>query len=321
MLYGGTRWIRTTPMLNRFVTLSVGGRPELNAWAHSSILSAMAWAPPHSEFCIATDQPESFGWFGDRIRILPVDHATLRSWRGRHDFFWRTELNCVLHAAAQGPANVIYHDSDVLIRRDLTTFGAALENGEIFMHELEYELSTAKRRGQKRLWRQIRGQAVAGFRFAAPQPMWNAGLIAVGAQHHALLHHALDLLDQLMDRGVHHNLVEQLAITKVFGATARLQPGGPWMDHFWANKEGYAAAVDRQLARILTLGLDVDAAAALVRREPIVAPLVVRKRWWSNLLARLAGHGPPPPVPGRRARTRPIAVDDLAPAAAVRETG
>ncbi|MFZ9746810.1 MAG: hypothetical protein ACO3G4_09290 [Opitutaceae bacterium] len=268
-----------------------------------------------------TDQPESFGWFGDRIRILPVDHATLRSWRGRHNFFWRTELMCVLHAAAQGPANVIYHDSDVLIRRNLEGFCAALGDGDVFMHELEYELSTAARRGQKRLWRQVRGLALAGFHFTARQPMWNAGLIAVGAEHHALLHQALDLLDQLMDHGVQHTLVEQLAITKVLGATARLRTGGPWMDHFWANKEGYAGAVDRQLARILTLGLDVDAAASLVRREPIVVPLVVRKRWWSNLLARLAGHGPPPPVAGRRPRSRSIAVDDLAPAAAVRETG
>ncbi|MEY3607996.1 MAG: hypothetical protein RLZZ447_784 [Verrucomicrobiota bacterium] len=308
-------------MLNRFVTLSVGGRPELAAWAHCSILSAMAWAPPESEFCVVTDQPESFGWFGNRIRILKVDSAILQSWRGRHDFFWRIELRCVLHAAAQGPANVIYHDSDVLVRRDLAPLCAALENGDVFMHELEYELSTAKRRGQKRLWRQIRGQALAGFRFATPQPMWNAGLIAVGANHHALLHEALELLDQLMDRGVQHNLIEQLSVTKAFAATSRLRPGAPWMDHFWANKDGYAAAVDRQLARILMLGLDVDAAAALVRREPIVAPLVVRKRWWSILLARIAGHGPTPSVRAPRPRSQSVPVDDLAPASIVRETG
>ncbi len=308
-------------MLNRFVTLSVGGRPELNAWAHSSILSAMAWAPPGSEFCVVTDQPGSFGWFGDRIRILPVDHATLRSWRGSHDFFWRTELRCVLHAAAQGPANVIYHDSDVLIRRNLEGFCAALGAGDVFMHELEYELSTARRRGQRRLWRQVRGQALAGFRFAARQPMWNAGLIAVGAQHHQRLHEALDLLDQLLDRGVHHNLVEQLSVTKALAATGRLRPGAPWMDHFWANKDGYAAAVDRQLARVLMLGLDVDAAAALVRREPIVAPLVVRNRWWSILLARIAGHGPPPTGSAPRPQSRPVPVEELNPAAIVRETG
>ena len=62
------------------------------------------------------------------------------------------------------------------------------------------------------------------------------------------------------------------------------------MDHFWSNKDGYAVAIDRQLAQILTRRLDVDAAIALVRAEPIRLPLVVRRRWWSQLLLRLAGH-------------------------------
>ena len=307
-------------MLNRFVTLSVGGRPDLTAWAHVSILSAMAWAPPDSEFCVVTDEPESFGWFGSRIRILPVDRDTLRDWRGPHEFFWRTELMCVVHAAAQGPAHIIYHDSDILFRRNLASLCADLEAGNVFLHEPEYDLSRARRRGQKRLWRQVRGREVTGFRFTAPHPMWNAGLIAVGAQHHGLLHQALDLLDRLMDAGVHHTLIEQLAIGTAFRASGRLRSGEPWMDHFWNNKEGYAGAVDRQLARILTLGLDVGAAASLVRREPIILPLVVRRRWWSNLLARLAGHGPLPATPALRPRPVPIPSPSLARSAAVRET-
>lgn len=290
-------------MLNRFVTLSVGGKPDLTAWAHVSILSAMAWAPAGSEFCVVTDQPESFGWFGDRIKILHVDNATLRDWRGRHNFFWRVELMCVVHAAAQGPANIIYHDSDVLMRKDLASLCAALNEGDVFMHEHEYELSTARRQGQKRLWKQIGQRDVAGFHFAAPCAMWNAGLIAVGAQNHGLLIQALTLLDDLMDDGVHHTLVEQLAISTVFRATGRLRQGRPWMDHFWANKDGYAVAMDRQLAQILTLGLDVDSAAAMVRREPVELPMVVRKRWWSIMLARWAGHGPIRNTTERRPRT------------------
>jgi len=307
-------------MLNRFVTLSVGGQQDLTAWAHVSILSAMASAPPNSEFCIVTDQPESFGWFGDRIKILRVDAATLRDWRGRHNFFWRVELMCVLHAAAQGPANVIYHDSDVLMRKDLSNLCSALDEGDVLMHEFEYNLSTAKRRGQRRLWLQVAGREVAGFRLTAPGAMWNAGLIAVGSRNHALLDQALILLDALMDEGVHHNLVEQLAISTVFGATTRLREGRPWMDHFWANKDGYAVAIDRQLAQILTLGLDVDSAISMIRQEPIVLPMVVRKRWWSIMLARLAGHGPPRNPPERRPREIRVPTEDLIRAAQARET-
>ncbi len=307
-------------MRNRFVTLSVGGQHDLTAWAHVSILSAMAWAPPDSEFCIVTDQPESFGWFGDRIKILRVDAATLRDWRGPHNFFWRVELMCVLHAAAQGPANVIYHDSDVLMRKDLANLCAALSDGDVLMHEHEYDLSTARRRGQRRLWRQVAGREVAGFRLTAPCAMWNAGLIAVGSKNHALLDQALVLLDALMDAGVHHNLVEQLAISTVFDATARLRQGRPWMDHFWANKDGYAVAMDRQLAQILILGLDVDSAISMVRREPVVLPMVVRKRWWSILLARVAGHGPPRNSSPRRQREIGVPTEDLIHAASARKT-
>jgi hypothetical protein len=307
-------------MLNRFVTLSVGGQHDLTAWAHVSILSAMAWAPPDSEFCIVTDEPESFGWFGDRVKILEVGAATLRDWRGRHEFFWRVELMCVLHAAAQGPANIIYHDSDVLIRKDLTNFCSALSNGDVLMHEHEYDLSTAKRRGQRRLWRQVAGREVAGFRLTAPCAMWNAGLIAVGSENHALLDQALVLLDELMDEGVHHTLVEQLAISTVFGATARLREARPWMDHYWANKDGYAVAMDRLLARILTLGLDVDSAISMVRREPIMLPMVVRKRWWSILLARIAGHGPPRTSSTRRPREIEVPTEDLVRATPARKT-
>lgn len=269
----------------RFVTLSLGERHDLTARAHLSILSAMAHAPAGSEFCIVTDRPDLFGWFGPRLRLLTVDAATVREWRGRHDFFWRVELMTVVHAAAQGPAHVVYHDSDVLMRRDLTDLCNALAAGDVFMHEHEYDLASSRRAGQRRLWKQVAG------RIPAPCPMWNAGLIAVGAGNHAVLGSAVQTLDRLMDEGVAHTLVEQLAISLAFAATGRLRAGRDWMDHFWSNKEGYAVAIDRQLAQILTRGLDVDAAVALVRREPILLPLVVRKRWWSKLLIRLAGHG------------------------------
>lgn len=299
--------------MNRFVTLSLGDYHDLTARAHLAMLAGMAHAPAESEFCIVTDRPELFGWFGDRLRILAVDAETLRTWRGRHDFFWRVELMAVLHAAAQGPANIVYHDSDVLMRRDLADLCAALVEGDVFMHEWEYDVATARRAGQRRLWRLVAGRKIDSGTVAAPCPMWNAGVIAVGAGHHHLLDRAVRILDQLMDDGVEHTLVEQLAITLAFGATGRLREARPWMDHFWANKEDYAVAIDLQLAQILTRRLDVARAIELVRREPIQLPLRVRKRWWSRILVRLAGHGPD------RVPIGAGSADGLAPAVALPE--
>lgn len=272
-------------MLTRYVTLSLGERHDLTARAHLALLAAMAHAPQPAEFCLVTDRPELFRWFGDRLRLLIVDPDTLTRWKGRHGFFWRVELMTVVHAAAQGPAHVVYLDSDVLARRSLEGLVTGLAAGEVFMHLHEQDLATARRAGDRRLWRLVRGREG----FAAPCPMWNAGVIAVGADNHAVLDRALASLDSLMDAGVHHTLVEQLAISATFAATGRLKAAAGLMDHFWSNKEGYGRDIDRQLAEILYRGLDVEAAIAYVRAHPIIRPLVVRRRWWNRLFRPFAG--------------------------------
>lgn len=275
----------------RFAYLQLGERHDQNARAWLSILSVLAHAPPGCEVVLLTDQPELYRWFGDRLRVLAVDPATVQQWRGRHDFFWRVKIQSILRVASLGEARVVYLDTDVLVRRGLADLLAALDAGDVFMHEREYELARSRRAGQKRLWRAVQGRSVDGLAVQPPCAMWNAGLVAVGAQHHDLLERALRLCDGLMDLGVQHALVEQLSFSLALGAGGRLREGKGWMDHFWSNKDGYGAAIDRQLAQILMRRLDVDAAVALVRSEPILLPLVVRRRWWSRLLVRLAGHG------------------------------
>ena len=180
-------------MLTRYVTLSLGDRHDLTARAHLALLNAMAWAPAPAEFCIVTDRPELFAWFGDRLRMLAVDAPTLKQWRGKHDFFWRIELMTVVHTAAQGPANVVYIDSDVLIRKPLNDLVAGLESGAVFMHLLEQDLAAATRAGDRRLWSLLRAREIGGVRFAQTCPMWNAGLIAVGSGNHQVLAQAMTL--------------------------------------------------------------------------------------------------------------------------------
>jgi hypothetical protein len=276
-------------MKTRFFTLSLGDRHDLTARTWLSLLSAMAWAPPDAEFALLTDRPELYAWFGDRLRLVTVDPATIDAWHGPHRFFWRVKLKSVQHLAQLGPANAVYFDSDVLIRKPLGDLVQALEAGDVFMHEREYELSAARRTGHRRLWKLVRGTSADGLTVAPPCWMWNAGLVAVGAQQLALIDRALAICDGLMDQGAKHSLTEQLAFSMALGSTGRMREGKAWMDHFWSNKEGFAVAIDRQLAQILMRRLDLDAAIAMVRSEPIILPLVVRKRWWTKLLLRAAG--------------------------------
>lgn len=277
-------------MLTRYVTLSLGDRHDLTARAHLALLAAMAHAPAPAEFCIVTDRPELYRWFGDRVRCLAVDAATIAAWKGRHDFFWRVELMTVIHAAAQGPARVVYLDSDVLARRSLQPLVDGLAAGDVFMHLHEHDLAAARRGGDRRLWRQVRDREAGGLRFAAPCPMWNAGIIALGPERFPILDQALAAIDGLMDGGLRHNFVEQLAISAAFAATGRLRAADAWLDHFWSNKDGYGREIDRQLAHVHCHRLDVDAAIAYVREHPILLPLMVRKRWWNKYFRPLAGN-------------------------------
>lgn len=272
-----------------FAYLSLGERHDIVARAWLSILTVLAWAPHGSRVAIVTDQPDSFAWFGDRLTVIQVDAATVRAWHGRHGFFWRVKLESVLRIAGLAQDNLVYLDTDVLVRKPLDDLVQALEAGDAFMHEREYELARSRRAGQKRLWRMVRGRTAAGIAVQAPCPMWNAGLVAVGAQRLDLLRVALDACDQLMDQGVRHALTEQLSFSLALGTSGRLREGKGWMDHFWCNKDGYGTAIDRQLAHILIHRMDVDAAVAHVRAAPILLPLVVRKRWWTKLLLRAAG--------------------------------
>jgi hypothetical protein len=273
----------------RFLTFSLGDGPAYNARAHLAMLAMMGHAPVGSEFLLITDRPQNFRWFAGHATISGIDEATLKSWKGPQDFFWRVEIEVLRHAASFGPANLCYFDSDVLVRKPVADLVAALEAGDVFMHTHEFDLAISPRRGQRELWKLVQGLTLAGSSVVAPAPMWNAGVMAVGAQNIGLVDQVLAACDQLTGDGITHFLTEQFAYSHVFGATGRLRAAESWMDHFWCNKPGYDQSIYEQLAQIHYRGLSVPDAVAFVRANPILRPLVVRRRWWNRFFAPLSG--------------------------------
>ncbi len=218
-----------------------------------------------------------------------VDAETLRAWKGPQDFFWRIEIEVLRHAASFGPANLVYFDSDVLARRPLDDLTQGLAAGDVFMHVHEGDLADTRRKGQRELWRLLRGRTVAGMPVTAPAPLWNAGVMAVGRQNTALIDRVLAACDELTAAGISHFLTEQFAYSHVFASTGRLKPASPWLDHFWCNKPGYDKSIYEQLAQIHYRGLTVPEAVDFVRANPIRRPLVVRRRWWNRFFVPLSG--------------------------------
>lgn len=279
----------------RFVTLCTGDVPEYHTRAWMWLLTTMAHAPADSEYVVCTDQPSRYAWFGPRVRCVVPD----ASWSGPQRYFWRHKIMAFRSAAAMGPADVVYVDCDMAARSGFDDLVAALAAGDTFLHEFEYILSRRGRSGDRKLWRQLDGRSAGGLAIRDPAPMWNAGLIGIGAAKLGLADQVLAMTDELTAAGVKGTLVEQLCWSLRLSADGRLRDAGAWYDHYWGNKPGWDEAINARLSRILVEGRDLAGAIALVRAEPIRRPLLVRRRWWNKAFVAVSGYQGYVDVPAR----------------------
>ena len=273
-------------MLTRLCLVSFGDRDEWYAEAHLAILTALGRVAQPCEVVVATDRPDRYRWFGDRVRIEPLTAERIENWSGPQRFVWRVVLKAIAEIACQDPlANFLYLDVDTLVRRPLDDLLELLQSGTVFLDKKE---SALFRRGgdHRHLWRQVRGRTFLGFHIDERTEMWNSGVVALGAGKVHLAEKSLALCDAMTAAGVQNRLVEQLAQSMMLRSTGRLQEAAPWIDHYWGNKGGYDAAVHAQLATILVRGMNVEDAVEYVREHPIQAPLRVKPRWWDRLLRR-----------------------------------
>jgi hypothetical protein len=256
----------------RYVTLAYGDAPGVHRQSLMLLLSLAAHAPEPYEIVVATDRPECYVWFGTRVEIEYLDAARLDAWRGPQPFSMRQKLELIRATAAPFDGPVVLLDADVLARKPLGAFVAALHAGHLFMHKHEYVLSQSRRRGNRRLWASLRGH-----QFQDDDSMWNSGVLAVPSSDRRLLDDALALYDRLGAAGVRHFATEQLVEGAVLGRTGRLKPAEEWFVHYWGNKPGYDAEIARRLADAFIEGLSVKEAAARYRDNPIDLPAEVRQ--------------------------------------------
>jgi hypothetical protein len=273
-------------MLTRYLTLAFGDDDGIHTQVFHALLTVLAHAPRPRELVVLTDAPRRYRFFGDAVTALEVDAAMLKSWQGPHDFFWRIKLKALERALDLGPAHLVYLDGDVVCRRDLGSMIERIEAGEVFMHCNEGLLARSRRRGNRRLYREIENQIWGGIAADASTEMWNAGITAFSAGHAQLIARATDVCDELCAAGAVQHVTEQLATSMVLATTGRLAEAQPWFDHYWGNKPGYRAAIERQLAIVMTRGYDHEEAATFAREHPINLPLLVRPRRWQKLLQR-----------------------------------
>ena len=275
-------------MLTRYLFMVFGDGDEHYAQAHLAALTVLAYAPSPCEVVLATNSTARVAWLATHplVRVAALDEATLTRWRGTSGFFWRVKLECI--RAQLDPAQaLVYLDSDTYARRDLGALVEALGQGAVLMHEPENQLSSSRRSGDRRLYRQLASRSWSGLAVDAQTRMWNAGVVAVGRDGRAVIERALALCDELCATIGNHALNEQLALSLALQATGRLAPARPWIDHYWGNKRDHLPAIHAQLCRILLHGLTPAQAVQQVLANPILLPLHVRRRRWEQWLGRV----------------------------------
>jgi len=275
-------------VLTRYLFMVFGDGDEHYAQAHLAALTVLAYAPAPCEVVVATNSPARCAWLATHplVRIVTLDEATLTRWRGASGFFWRVKLECIRSQLDPAQA-LVYLDSDTYARRDLGELVAALAQGAVLMHEPENQLSTSRRSGDRRLYRQLASRSWSGLAVDAQTRMWNAGVVAVGPGGRDLIERALALCDELCATIGNHSLNEQLALSLSLQATGRLAPARPWIDHYWGNKRDHLPAIHAQLGRFLLLGVTPQQAVLEARERPILLPLHVRRRRWEQWLGRV----------------------------------
>ena len=267
----------------RYVTLAYGEAPGVYRQSLMLLLSLVAHAAEPYELMVATDRPECYVWFGTRVEIEFLDAARLDAWRGPRPFSMRQKLELIRAAAASCHGPVVLLDADILARKPLEAFAAALQAGHPFMHRPEYVLSRSRRGGNRKLWASLRGHG-----FHDDDSMWNSGVLAVPPGDRGLLDAALALYDRLGAAGVRHFATEQLVEGVLLGRTGRLKPAEEWFVHYWGNKPGYDAEIACRLADAFIEGLSVKEAAARYRDRPIDLPAEVRQTRRQKLASWIA---------------------------------
>jgi len=259
----------------RYVTLAYGDAPAVYRQSVMLLVSLAAYAPDPYEVVVATDRPECYVWFGTRVEIEYLDATLLAAWRGPEAFSMRQKL-ALIRAAWPERGAVVLLDADVLVRESLAPFVERLKSGELFMHRHEFDLARSRRTGNRRLWASLEGRTFGGWQFRGEDAMWNSGVLAAPAQDRPLFDQALALYDEMGKAGVRHFATEQLVEGLVLGRTGRLHAADRWFTHYWGNRRGYDAEIDRRLADAFIEGLTVKEAASRYRERPIDLPAEVR---------------------------------------------
>ena len=193
--------------MTNFIYLLYGTGEDCYLEAAYSIGTLKKWFNPASaRIIVFTDQP---GKIKDWPVVCESITGELAAMRGRTNFNHRAKLGVILKCFGKYPGNVIYLDSDTIIRGDIAALAGRLASGTAIMHIFESrnpfsELSGFEARLSDRVV----------YRYSPDSWMYNAGVIGIHHTNQFLVGRALELCDALLDFGSRKHTVEQFSISE-----------------------------------------------------------------------------------------------------------
>jgi len=227
--------------------ITFGNNVAIHLQAAFSIYSFLAGKTPYSTINIVTDNPAYYQHLSEKVIIIPVTAAELKSWEGEHRFFWRIKIKALEKVAALYPDNpIVYLDTDTIFYGDTNILPDGLKTGQAFMHENEGPISTQKSKTLKKMWKHIREKTYGTIPMVKHDGMWNAGVVAFpnnkGGEECKL---ALTICDEMCAGGVTRRLIEQYALCVALGHHYHLSESRNFIAHYWAVKENWNEKISR----------------------------------------------------------------------------
>lgn len=269
----------------RLGVLAYGSAPRLHREAAVALLTLRAYAPPGATVMVFTDQPQTYRWLSHDVLVERLTADVIRRWRGPADDRFRPKIE-TLRQMHDRHAHAVLFDTDTMARAPLATLIAHLQRGGFVLHEREYRIAAAPRRGDRALRHEIVGRTWGGAAATEDTWMWNGGVIGASGAHPDVMDRALAAFDE-MKQVSRHFALEQLAYSIVFPAYGPVRAASDCVVHYWANRAWFDRHIDRFLAEALLEGWTAADAAARLATRPIEGALDGRLSSWQRRVRKL----------------------------------
>lgn len=282
-------------LLTTYVLLSFGENPELHAQANFCFLTLKKFTSEDSKFVIYTDQPKFYKWVSSFVEIRNISADQVKTWIGKHNYFYRVKLEALLHAAHANTGHLVYLDSDTIAAKNLGEMIKKMDEGHSFMHLKENLLSTDTASDKHAMWKQVENKSYEGILVNNQTHMWNSGVIALPEKDKlALLRKSLSINDQLCEDKIECRVKEQFAIGIALENSGRLLPSSQWIIHYWGNKKEWHTLINNYFSKVAQCQMTAfDAAESLDINEWINVPINRMKTSLGKRLLRWADkYGP-----------------------------